>query len=121
MKEHLLRNQLISPDDLNLYQITDNADQAVKWVTRFYRNFHSTRWVKDSLVIRLKYAPSPTAVEALNDDFADIITGDKIHITEPLKEEVEDKDMLHLPRVAFGFDRRQYGRLRQLIDVLNAF
>jgi uncharacterized protein (TIGR00730 family) len=121
IKEHLLRNQLISLDDLYLYQITDSADQAVKWITRFYRNFHSTRWVKDSLVIRLKYAPSQTAIDALNDDFADIITGDKIHLTAPTKEELDDKDVTNLARIAFGFDRRQYGRLRQLIDVLNSF
>jgi uncharacterized protein (TIGR00730 family) len=121
VKEHLLRGQLISPDDLNLYQITDNADQAVKWISRFYRNFHSTRWIKDSLVIRLHSAPSQSAVDALNEDFADIITGDKIHVTPPLKEEVDDKDVIDLPRIAFGFDRRQYGRLRQLIDVLNSF
>src|SRR5438477_8706614 len=58
IKEHLLRNGLVSPDDLCLYQFTDEPDQAVKWVTRFYRNFHSTRWVKDSLVMRLKHQPS---------------------------------------------------------------
>jgi hypothetical protein len=29
--------------------------------------------------------------------------------------------MIDLPRIAFGLDRRQYGRLRQLIDVLNSF
>lgn len=121
VREHLLRNQLISPDDLNLYQITDSADQAVKWITRFYRNFHSMRWVKDSLVIRLRYAPSQTAVDALNEDFADIITGDKIHISSPLKDEVDDNDELALARIAFGFDRRHYGRLRQLLDVLNSF
>ncbi|HTG45821.1 MAG TPA: LOG family protein, partial [Verrucomicrobiae bacterium] len=121
VREHLLRDQLISPDDLNLYQITDNADQAVKWITRFYRNFHSMRWVKDALIIRLRYTPSQSAIDALNEDFADIITGDKIHITQPLKEEVEDKDMIDLCRVAVGFDRRHYGRLRHLIDVLNSF
>ncbi|HEY2329072.1 MAG TPA: LOG family protein, partial [Verrucomicrobiae bacterium] len=43
IREHLLRDKLISPDDLNLYQITDSADEAVKVITRFYRNFHSTR------------------------------------------------------------------------------
>jgi len=42
VREHLLRDQLITPDDLNLYQITDDTDQAVKIITRFYRNFHST-------------------------------------------------------------------------------
>jgi uncharacterized protein (TIGR00730 family) len=120
VKEHLLRNQLISPDDLHLYQITDNADQAVKWITRFYRNFHSTRWVKDSLVIRLRSAPAQSALDALNEDFGDIITGDKVHSTPPLREEVDDNDMPNLPRIAFGFDRRHYGRLRQFIDVLNS-
>jgi uncharacterized protein (TIGR00730 family) len=119
IREHLLRNHLISPEDLYLYQMTDSPDQAVRWITRFYRNFHSTRWVKDLLVIRLKYAPSPTSIEALNDDFADVITGEKIHVTTPMKEETDDNDVLQLPRIAFGFDRRSYGRLRQLIDVLN--
>jgi hypothetical protein len=64
---------LISTDDLNLYQITDNTDEAVKIITRFYRNFHSTRFVKDMLIIRLKHTPSETAIEAMNEDFADII------------------------------------------------
>ncbi|MGV3774535.1 MAG: LOG family protein [Verrucomicrobiales bacterium] len=121
VREHLLRNALISPDDLYLYQVTDNPDQAVKWITRFYRNFHSLRYVRDVLVVRLKSAPTATAIDALNEDFADIITGEKIHATGPTKEEQDDNDMLHLPRIAFGFDRRQYGRLRQFIDVLNSF
>lgn len=121
IKEHLLRNALISPEDLCLYQFTDDPDQAVKWITRFYRNFHSTRWVKDLLIIRLKHQPSASAIEGLNEDFADIITGEKIHITEPTREEQDDKDCIDMPRIAFGFDRRQYGRLRQLIDTLNSF
>jgi len=120
IREHLLRNQLISPDDLYLYQITDRPEQAVKWITRFYRNFHSTRWVRDVLVIRLRTPPPQSAIDALNEDFADIIAGEKIRLTPPLKEELEAGDAVGLPRVAFGFDRRQYGRLRQLIDVLNS-
>ena len=119
IREHLLRDQLISADDLNLYQITDSADEAVKIITRFYRNFHSTRWVKDMLVIRLKYAPSPSAIAALNEDFADLIDGEPIHIIPPTPPEQEETVHLELPRIAFGFNRRDYGRLRQLIDVLN--
>ena len=119
IREHLLRDALISPDDLNLYRITDNADEAVKIVTRFYRNFHSTRFVKDLFIIRLKNAPSESAIEALNEDFADIIIGDPIKRIEPLPEEREDNDHLDLQRIAFGFNRRDYGRVRQLIDVLN--
>jgi len=119
VREHLLRDQLISPDDLNLYQIADSTDQAVKIITRFYRNFHSTRFVKDAFVIRLKHAPSQSALGAMNEDFSDIISGSPIERIEATPEEVTDNDQIHLPRIAFGFNRRDYGRLRQLIDVLN--
>ncbi len=119
IREHLLRDQLISPDDLNLYRITDNADEAVKVITRFYRNFHSSRFVKDLFVVRLKHAPTDSAVEAMNEDFGDIVTGPAIQKIGPTPEEVEDNDNVDLPRIAFGFNRRDYGRLRQLYDVLN--
>jgi len=119
IREHLLRDGLISPDDLNLYQITNHADEAVKIITRFYRNYQSTRFVKDLLVIRLKNAPSASALAAINEDFADIVTGPPVKVIKPTPEEVEDNDHPDLARIAFGFNRRDYGRLRQLIDVLN--
>lgn len=119
VREHLLRDQLISQDDLNLYRITDDTDQAVKFITRFYRNFQSTRFVKDLFVIRLKYPPSDSAIQAMNEDFNDIIVGPAIQRIEPTPEELADGDNVELPRIAFGFNRRDYGRLRQLIDVLN--
>jgi hypothetical protein len=120
VREHLLRDQLISPDDLNLYQITDDTDQAVKIITRFYRNFHSSRFVKDLFVIRLRHAPSDSALEAMNEDYADIITGPPIRSVPPTPEEIADEDHVDLARIAFGFNRRDYGRLRQLIDLLNS-
>ena len=111
---------MISPEDLYLYQITDDTDQAVKIITRFYRNFHSTRFVKDLFVIRLKHAPSDSALEAMNEDFADINTGGPIKRIGPTADEVEDNEHVELPRIAFNFNRKDYGRLRQMIDVLNS-
>lgn len=121
IREHLLRNAFISPDDLQLYQVVDSPDEAVRIITRFYRNYHSMRFVHELLVIRLKRAPSPESLHGLNEDFADLITGEKIHIIEPTPEEKEDNQFLDLPRIAFGFNRKDYGRLRHLIDVLNSF
>ena len=121
VREHLLRNELISPEDLGLYHVTDNVDEAVKHIARFYRNFHSTRFVRDLLVVRLKNAPTPTGLAALNEDFADIITGAPFHVIPPTPEEADDDEHLDLNRIAFGFNRRGYGRLRQLIDVLNQY
>jgi hypothetical protein len=115
----LLRDKLISPEDLNLYRITDSTDEAVKIITRFYRNFHSTRFVKDLLVVRLKNAPGESALAAMNEDFSDIIAAGKIKTIKPTPEETEDNDHLQLARIAFNFNRHDYGRLRQLIDALN--
>ena len=100
VREHLLRDELISPDDLNLYRITDNTDEAVKLITRFYRNFHSTRFVRDLFVIRLKHAPTDSALEAMNEDFEDIIIGPPIQRIEPTPEEREDREHLDLQRIA---------------------
>ncbi|HMJ90867.1 MAG TPA: LOG family protein [Candidatus Acidoferrum sp.] len=119
IREHLLRNKLISPDDLHLYECTDDVDHAVKVITRFYRNYHSMRFVHDKLVIRLRHVPSDSALQALNEDFADIMVGEKIHVCEAFPEEREDNQCVELPRISFDFDRRHYGRLRMLIDQLN--
>ena len=121
LREHLLRNRLISPEDLGLYTIAESVDDAVRCITRFYRNFHSTRFVRELLVIRLQRAPSDGTLAALNADFADILDGQPFTVASAFPDEVEDDDVPHLPRVACGFDRRSYGRLRQLIDVLNGF
>ena len=119
IREELLGNKLISPEDLSLYRITNSTDEAVKIITRFYRNFHSTRFVKDLLVVRLKNAPGESALAAMNEDFADIIAKGKIQSVKPTPEEIENSEHLELKRIAFNFNRRDYGRLRQLIDVLN--
>jgi len=77
------------------------------------------RSVADKLVIRLRHAPSPSAIQALNEDFEDIITGEKIRAIEAMPEEQDEAATLGMPRIAFGFNRRDYGRLRHLINVLN--
>jgi hypothetical protein len=119
VREHLLRHELISPADTNLYYVCDNADAAVKYINRFYRNYHSMRSVADQLVIRLQNAPSPSAIEALNEDFEDIISGAKFHAVDCTPEEQDEVATVAMPRIAFGFNRRDYGRLRHLINVLN--
>jgi hypothetical protein len=69
----------------------------------------------------MKNAPSASALAGLNEDFADIVVDGKIEVVKPTPEEIEDGDRLDLTRISFNFNRRDYGRLRQMIDVLNAF
>jgi uncharacterized protein (TIGR00730 family) len=117
VEKQLLKKGKISPEDLHLYKVTDNVDVAVKEIVRFYKNYHSMRFVKDQLVIRLQKALPPETLKVLNTDFKDIIVKGNLVGTKPLPGEA---DHLNLPRIAFQFNRIAFGRLRQLIDRLNS-
>ena len=52
---------------------------------------------------------------------ADIVSSGRIEAMEPTPEERDDNQFVNLPRIGFEFNRRDHGRLRQLIDVLNSF
>jgi uncharacterized protein (TIGR00730 family) len=118
--EHLLGKKLISEEDMHLFKITDDAVWAANEVSQFYKRYHSMRFVKDTLVIRMLSKLPKGAIEQLNERFATLVPdGSGIREAEPLGEEEGEPDLLRLPRVAFKFNRRNYGRLRLLIDEIN--
>jgi uncharacterized protein (TIGR00730 family) len=119
VEDHLLRRRMISPEDLSLYLVTDDVARAVEEITGFYRVYHSSRYVNDLLVIRT-VEPLPAALLTdLARDFAPIIESGTIEACRPFAVERDEPGIMHLPRVAFRFDRRNYGLLRQLIDRIN--
>jgi uncharacterized protein (TIGR00730 family) len=119
IKEHLLKLGLISPQDLHLYKITDNVDDAVKEVTRFYRNYHSVRYTRDQIVIRLHHAPTSRHLDEIRRQFADINIDGDFRLTHALPVERDEPALKDLPRLVFAFNRKDHGKLRQLIDYLN--
>ncbi len=116
VRDHLLARGLISPEDLSLYHIAASPREAVEHVQRFYRNYHSSRYVGDDLVIRLRHRLRDRDVECLQEEFSDLIR--EGGMTQRGPYEVED-DWLDLPRLAFTHTRHKYGRVRQLIDRIN--
>src|SRR4029077_17686809 len=52
-----LARQLISPEDLSLYKVTNSVDEAVEEIRRFYRVYHSMRYVRDDLGLRCLSRP----------------------------------------------------------------
>jgi hypothetical protein len=38
-----------------------------------------------------------------------------------LEDEMDDTDIIHLPRLLIDFNRKDFGRLRSLIDAINDF
>ncbi|HEY5649190.1 MAG TPA: TIGR00730 family Rossman fold protein, partial [Nitrospiria bacterium] len=49
---HFLKRGLISEEDMSFFKVTSSVEEAVGEVTGFYRNFHSYRFIRDSLVVR---------------------------------------------------------------------
>lgn len=120
VQRRMLKPGYISQQDLGLFKIMSDPEAAVREIKSFYRKYHSYRFVKEHLIMRLTEPPSASLIEGLNSDFRDILTGGEIVQTEPLPEEMDDPDSLHLHRLLVPFNRRDFGRLRQLIDAVNA-
>lgn len=120
--DHLLEPGLMSPDDTSLYLVTDSIERAVEECVRFYRRYHSSRYVGDQLVFRLQCPLSDSEVQELNTDFADLLApGGAFEQAAALPQESGDPDIAHLPRLSFRFVKRKFGRLRQLINRINDF
>jgi hypothetical protein len=99
--------------------MVNDFDSAVQEIKNFYRNYHSYRFVRHNLVIRLNYLPSAKLIERLNREFHDILSEGEVRQTEPLPDESDEPDTLQLHRLLVHFNRQDFARLRQMIDVIN--
>jgi len=119
VRQRLLARGLISPQDMSLYRRTDNVQDAVDEIVGFFRLYHSMRYVHKNLVLRLTEQPSEALLQEINEQYADLLLRGQFVLSGPLPEEQGEPDLTHLPRLVFEFNRRDFGRLRQLIDCLN--
>jgi len=117
--ERLIYRGLVSAEDNHLFKVAYDVKSAADEITRYYRVFNSSRYVKSRLVIRMNHAVCDETLRRLKLDFADI-HGGNIEQGGMHADEAMETDLAHLPRLWLDFNRRNTGRLRQLIDVLNA-
>jgi hypothetical protein len=118
VRKHLVQRGLVSPEDSCLYTVTDNLDVAYEAINNFYRVYHSSRYVGDQLVMRLKLELSDADVERLNEDFSDILVKGRIEKSWALPQETPD-ETAELPRLLLYFNRRDTGRLYQMINTIS--
>ena len=90
----------------------DARDRAV----RFYRNYHSSRYVGDRFVIRLKRSLTESERDELESRFGRLAKDGRLETGGALSGE---KFFLDLPRIYYRSKRRDFGVLRQLIDAIN--
>jgi uncharacterized protein (TIGR00730 family) len=120
IRERVLGGRLVSEEDLSLFRIVKTVEEAGEEVFRFYRVYHSSRYVGSKLLIRLERALDDSELEELTGRFQGILRSGTIERAEPLPEEL-GTSLSGLGRILLDFNRRDFGRLRQLIDAINSF
>ena len=116
IRGQLLERGWISPEDPGLYHIAPTPEDAAEHVLNFYRVYHSSRYVRDTLVIRLNRSIPESFVRELNDEFQSIIKKGEMTLRGPFDVE---EDALELPRLTFTHTRHHFGLIRRLIDRIN--
>ena len=114
-QRQMTRRGLISAEDRSLVFLADNATAAIDHIRHFYRVFHAAELHSDRVELQLNVAVPPADLARLNRDYDDLIDQGVIQAAETCDE----AGMLR-PCLRFHFDRRQVGRLYQLIAALNA-
>jgi uncharacterized protein (TIGR00730 family) len=119
IRRRLLDGGMISPEDLSLYKLTDDCTTAVNEILGFFRVYHSMRYVRSELVIRLKTPLTAPLLERINREYADILDEGSFYQRQAFAEEADEPGLADLPRLVCQFNRTNHGRLRQLIDLMN--
>lgn len=106
----------ISPEDTSIYYLAKDPADAASHIIKFYRNYHSSRYVKDDLVIRLRNPIRQSDVSKLQAEFSGLIKAGDMRLSGPLDGE---DDNLTRPRLVFQHNRSRFAILRKLIDRIN--
>ena len=121
VREQLIARGLVSANDVDLYTITNDCDEAARVIESFYANYDSIRFVGDHLVIRLRQGPTDAQLAELNEQFGHLAASGAIERTEPFKIERRNDDKLDLDRISFDFAKRGYSDLVAMIRELNTW
>ncbi len=119
IRNELLARGLISEKDLRLYRIVHSPQEGVDYLKRFYSVYHSTRQVRDRLVIRLERDLTDAAVRTLSSEFSDLVKKGTIERTRALPEEANEPELIDKPRIVFSFNRQSPSRLIEMIWRIN--
>ncbi|GAB4483316.1 MAG: TIGR00730 family Rossman fold protein [Thermodesulfovibrionales bacterium] len=119
-REELLAQGYISESDFSLFERVDSVEDAVRKISRFYRRYHSLRYVDRQVVIRMTSELPGGAPEQLAEEFGDMLTtAHGVAASGPFEQESDEPELSGLPRLVLSFDHKSFGRLRQFIDALN--
>ncbi|MFH0876706.1 MAG: TIGR00730 family Rossman fold protein [Candidatus Omnitrophota bacterium] len=119
VNSQLVKNGFIRKEDLNLFHIASTVDEAIGYIEDFYRVYHSIRYVSGLTVLRLNKEISAKTLKLVNLKFKDILTSGEIKVSPPIDKEIVSGEHLSLPRLVMNFNLRDYGRLVEMIAMIN--
>jgi uncharacterized protein (TIGR00730 family) len=119
LTDRLLKPGFISVEDFSFFKVVHNVGGAVAEILQFYKVYHSARWVRERLVIRINHALPKRTIADLNKKFADVVRTGEIIQCAALRQEKNEPEIWDLPRLLLTPYRDRFGRLRQLIDAIN--
>ena len=122
LNKELEARKYISATDFCFFEQTSSADEAVSIINRFYKRYQSLRYAGEKLLIRLLTPVDDTGLAYLRLHFADmLLPGGDFISREALPVEADEPELAHLPRLVVDFNRKDFARLRSLIDAINRF
>ena len=122
LKRQLLKGKMISEEDLGIMYFTQDPSDAVRHVTDFYKMYHSMRYIRDVLVLRIQKPLSGEQLDLLNLEFKAIVKKGKIaQSLTPFEEEKDVPYTFHLARLAFSFKKDCAVSLKRMIHRINQF
>ncbi|MDO9321495.1 MAG: LOG family protein [Pseudomonas sp.] len=119
MHEQLQAHHYILPSDLHLMRLVYSAEEAVEEIARFYRNYHSSRWLNNNYVVRMNHPLNEAALLTLDKEFKSLCLTGGFQQQPVCESESDEPEFCHLLRLAFNFNARDHGRLRELLDFIN--
>ena len=120
VENQLLGQGHISEEDLSLYKLTYDIDEAVQYILDFYRVYHSIRYFSDKTVMRLTKPLSEASLATINDRFSMVLsngTFEQFTADQVLEDNEVGYEMLS--RLVFPFNRMNFGKLTELIHFIN--
>lgn len=122
LEKQFIKKSMIHKEDMSLMHFTQDPADAVRYITRFYRMYHSMRYIRDLLVVRIEDPLTEAQLEKLNEEFKHIVKRGKI--TQSLKPFEEERNVPYtfdLTRLVFYFKKDCYTELHRMIRRINEF
>lgn len=118
LEQHMVKDGHLSSNELGLYTICKQPEQALDHIKHFYKNYHSYLWQDEKLVIRTRKQLTVEALVVLNQSFASLLSVGSLWQSPCLVD--AHKPIGPNPYcITLIPHARQYCQIRCLIDAIN--